>query len=92
MQPKRALVKPEGSTCAGARSARESQGRTKVELVAGAPKRQCGGIARYTLRSWAVNQDDDVWLSMRGTRHLQKCVHCDLLNSAFPFGHQSPDV
>ena len=31
MQPrKRALVKPEGSTCAGARSAREGQERTKV--------------------------------------------------------------
>ena len=31
MQPrKRALVKPEGSTCAGARSARERQERTKV--------------------------------------------------------------
>ena len=25
-----------------------------VELVAGAPKRQCGGIARYTLLRWAV--------------------------------------
>ena len=55
-----------------------------VDLVAGAPKRQCGGIARYTLLRWAVNQDDDVWLSMRGTRHQQKCVHCGLLNSAFP--------
>ena len=43
-----------------------------VELVAGAPKRQCGGIARYTLLRWAVNQDDDVWLSMRGTRHQTK--------------------
>ena len=63
-----------------------------VELVAGAPKRQCGGIARYTLLRWAVNQDDDVWLSMRGTRHQQKCVHCGLLNSAFPFGHQSPPM
>ena len=63
-----------------------------VELVAGAPKRQCGGIARYTFLRWAVNQDDDVWLSMRGTRHQQKCVHCGLLNSAFPFGHQSPPM
>ena len=63
-----------------------------VELVAGAPKRQCGGIARYTLLRWAVNQDDDVWLSMRGTRHQQKCVHCGLLNSAFPHGHQSPPM
>ena len=63
-----------------------------VDLVAGAPKRQCGGIARYTLLRWAVNQDDDVWLSMRGTRHQQKCVHCGLPNSAFPFGHQSPPM
>ena len=63
-----------------------------VELVAGAPKRQCGGIARYTLLRWAVDQDDDVWLSMRGTRHRQKCVHCGLLNSAFPFGYYSPPL
>ena len=63
-----------------------------VDLVASAPKRQCGGIARYTLLRWAVNQDDDVWLSMRGTRHQQKCVHCGLPNSAFPFGHQSPPM
>ena len=65
---------------------------TWVDLVAGAPKRQCGGIARYTLLRWAVNQDDDVWLSMRGTRHQQKCVHCGLLNSAFPLGYQSPPM
>ena len=31
-------------------------------------------------------------LSMRGTRHQQKCVHCGLLNSAFPFEHQSPPM
>ena len=61
-----------------------------VDLVAGAPKRQCGGIARYTLLRWAVNQDDDVWLSMRGTRHRQKCAHCGLLNSSFPYGYYSP--
>ena len=65
---------------------------TWVDLVAGAPKRQCGGIARYTLLRWAVNQDDDVWLSMRDTRHQQKCVHCGLLNSAFPLGYQSPPM
>ena len=29
---------------------------------------------------------------MRGTRHQQKCVHCGLLNSAFPHGHQSPPM
>ena len=33
---------------------------TWVDLVASAPKRPCGGIARYTLLRWAVNQDDDV--------------------------------
>ena len=63
-----------------------------VDLVAGAPKRQCGGIARYTLLRWAVNQDDDVWLSMRGTRHQQKCSSCGLLNSAFPYGYHSPPL
>ena len=29
---------------------------------------------------------------MRGTRHQQKCVHCGLLNSAFPLGYQSPPM
>ena len=50
-----------------------------VDLVASAPKRQCGGIARYTLLSWAVNQDDEVWLSMRGTRH-----HKNACTAVFP--------
>ena len=27
---------------------------------------------------------------MRGTRHQQKCVHCGLLNSAFPLGTSLP--
>ena len=40
-----------------------------VVLLAGAPKKLCNGTGRYTLLRWAVNQDDDVWLSMRGTRH-----------------------
>ena len=36
-----------------------------VVLLAGAPKKLCNGTGRYTLLRWAVNQDDDVWLSMR---------------------------
>ena len=40
-----------------------------IALVAEAPRAWCNGIARYTLLRWAVNQDDDVWLSLRGTRH-----------------------
>ena len=31
---------------------------TWVDLVAGASKRQCGGIVRYTLLRWTINQDD----------------------------------
>ena len=38
----------------------------------------CNGVGRFTLLRWAVNQDDDVWLSMRGTRHQQKCGSCGL--------------
>lgn len=63
-----------------------------VDLVARAPKRQCGGIARYTLLRWAVNQDDDVWLSMRGTRHQRECGSCGLPNSSYPHGYQSPPM
>ena len=47
-----------------------------VVLLAGAPKKLCNGTGRYTLLRWAVNQDDDVGLSMRGTRHQQKCGTC----------------
>ena len=34
-----------------------------VDLIADAPKKWCNGIARFTLLRWAVNQDDDVWLT-----------------------------
>ena len=77
-----------------------------VDLVAGAPKRQCGGIARYTLLRWAVNQDDDVWLSMRGTIDTNKnactvrelhsgqttdsMVHCTVESPFAPGIHQRP--
>ena len=38
-----------------------------VTLLVEAPRAWCNGVGRYTLLRWAVNQDDDVWLSMRGT-------------------------
>ena len=44
-----------------------------VDLIADAPKKWCNGIARFTLLRWAVNQDDDVWLTLRGTRHKHLC-------------------
>ena len=46
-----------------------------VEIVSGLKKTWCNPISRYTLLRWAVNQDDDVWLSMKGTRHQQLCGH-----------------
>ena len=46
-----------------------------VDLIADAPKKWCNGIARFTLLRWAVNQDDDVWLTLRGTRHKQTRGH-----------------
>ena len=64
MQPrKRALVKPEGSTCAGARSARERQERTKVktsykgwwplkEVFVGKPNLRQNRNARKTLKQF----------------------------------------
>ena len=48
------------------------------------------GTGRYTLLRWAVNQDDDVWLSMRGTRHQQKCGTCGLPGESFPHGYYQP--
>ena len=54
------------------------------------PRVYCNGIARYSLLRWALNQDDDVWLSMRGTRHQQKCGTCGLPGDTFPFGYYRP--
>ena len=61
-----------------------------IALVAEGPRAWCNGIARYTLLRWAVNQDDDVWLSMRGTRHQQKCGSCGLPGHTFPQGYYHP--
>ena len=58
-----------------------------VILLVAAPRAWCNGIGRYTLFRWAVNQDDDVWLSMRGTRHQQKCGTCGLPGESFPHGY-----
>ena len=33
--------------------------------VSRAPKKWCNGVARFTLLRWAVNQDDDTWLTLR---------------------------
>ena len=48
-----------------------------IDLVVHAPRAWCNGIA-------------DVWLSMRGTRHQQKCGTCGLPGDAFPFGYYRP--
>ena len=61
-----------------------------IALVTEAPCAWCNGIGRYTLLRWAVNQDDDVWLSMRGTRHQQKCGSCGLPGDTFPLGLYHP--
>ena len=54
-----------------------------VDLIADAPKKWCNGIARFTLLRWAVNQDDDVWLTLRGTHHKKLCGVC--LRPGTPF-------
>ena len=61
-----------------------------IALLTEAPRAWCNGIGRYTLLRWAVNQDDDVWLSMRGTRHQQKCGSCGLPGDSFPHGYYHP--
>ena len=57
-----------------------------VDLIADAPKKWCNGIARFTLLRWAVNQDDDVWLTLRGTRHKHLCGVCLRPGDTFPGG------
>ena len=47
-----------------------------VETVWGLSSKWCNGVSRFSLLRWAVNQDDDVWLQRRGTRHRQRCSMC----------------
>ena len=63
-----------------------------VTLLAEAPKKLRNGTGRYTLLRWAVNQDDDAWLSMRGTRHQQKCGTCGLPGEFFLHGYYQPPL
>ncbi len=69
------------------------EGRSKgvtcewVEITSSLKKKWCNGVARYTVLRWAVNQDDDIWLSRRGTRHSQRCSHCSSKGDSFPSGH-----
>ena len=63
-----------------------------ISLLLNAPRVWCNGIGRYTLLRWAVNQDDDVWLSMRGTRHKQRCGSCGLPGESFPYGYYHPPM
>ena len=46
----------------------------------------CNGICRFTILRWALNQDDDVWLSLRGTRHNRPCQLCGQLTDICPIG------
>ena len=57
-----------------------------VDLVSDAPKKWCNGVARFTLLRWAVNQDDDIWLTLRGTRHNHLCGSCLQPGDTFPGG------
>ena len=63
-----------------------------VTLLVEAPRAWCNGVGRYTLLRWAVNQDDDVWLSMRGTRYQQKCGTCGLPGESFLYGYYHPPL
>ena len=58
-----------------------------VELTSSLKKKWCNGVAKYTILRWAVNQDDDIWLTKRGTRHGQRCSQCSPKGDSFPAGH-----
>ena len=57
---------------------------TWINYLVEAPRSWCNGVGRYTLLRWSVNQDDDTWLSMRGTRHQHKCGTCGFVGDTFP--------
>ena len=60
-----------------------------VEIVSGLSNKWCNGVSRFSLLRWAVNQDDDVWLQRRGTRHCQRCSMCGNPGETFPDGYNS---
>ena len=60
-----------------------------VETVSGLSSKWCNGVSRFSLLRWAVNQDDDVWLQRRGTRHRQRCSMCGNPGETFPDGYNS---
>ncbi len=49
-------------------------------------KSWCNGICRFAVLRWALNQDDDVWMSLRGTRHHQPCQLCGRPTDIYPGG------
>ena len=49
-------------------------------------KSWCNGICRFAVLRWALNQDDDVWMSLRGTRHHQPCQLCGRPTDIYPRG------
>ena len=49
-------------------------------------KSWCNGICRFAILRWALNQDDDVWLSLRGNRHNQPCQLCRQSTDIYPKG------
>ena len=51
-----------------------------------ASKRWIPSMARFTLLRWAVNEDDDDWLSRRGTSRLRRCAMCANTGRAYPLG------
>ena len=57
-----------------------------LEQLATIKRAWCNGICRFAIFRWALNQDDDVWLSMRGTRHNQPCRQCRAPTDIYPSG------
>ncbi len=57
-----------------------------LEKLSRVKKSWCSGICRFSVLRWALNQDDDVWLSLRGTRHNQPCQICGQPTDIYPMG------
>ena len=54
--------------------------------LSGLKKGWCNGICRFAVLRWALNQDDDVWLSLRGSRHKQPCQRCGQSTDIYAMG------
>ena len=57
-----------------------------LEIMADLPKTWFNSISRFAVLRWAFGEDDEYWLTVRGTRHQHRCAGCGSQADCFPWG------